>query len=63
MKNLKDTQVVGKERRSCHRFEGMIERKWKKDYEMEMEMEMKRSNRKLWDKKQNMTLEGKEGDI
>jgi len=40
---LKKAQVVDKERRSWHKFEGIIERKWGKDYEMKM----KRSSRKV----------------
>jgi hypothetical protein len=40
---LKKAQVVDKERRSWHRFEETIERKWRKDYEMET----KGSSRKL----------------
>jgi len=43
MKNLKKVQVVDRKRRSSQKFEGMIERKWGKDYEMEV----KRSSRQV----------------
>jgi hypothetical protein len=43
MKNLKKVQFFDKEKRSWHKYEGLIERKWWKNYELEM----KRSSRKL----------------